>query len=215
MTINKISLAIFALIVLYSCNSEENIPQQSEENKSQQEEISVNQNSWVSVPTIDEFGIETGDYTIAAEFKGTMSNSATSNAELSVIAQMSDGQIYMTFREYGYMPANLPHSQFIYVSVRRPNGEVEHVGQFFFRGYMVDSGYLPGSDPNYSLPEWRDKPTFGDGSRRDNQLLDILLEESEPIIVRVEMSRVDRSNSAVYVFSMDNYGLIEMMDNGI
>jgi len=121
----------------------------------------------------------------------------------------------MEFREYGSIPANIPDSQFIYVSVRRPNGEVENVGQFFFSGYMVDTGYLPGSDPNFSLPEWRELPTFGDGESKDNQLLDILLEEKDAITVRVDMSRVDRYNSAVYVFDMDNSGLIEMMNNGM
>jgi hypothetical protein len=157
--------------------------------------------SWTRVGTIDDFGKETGESVIAANFTGTMSNSATTNSPLIVRAQMSDGKLYMQFLEYGRQPANMPDNRFIYVSVRRPGGDVETVGQFLFRGYMADTGYLPGSNTL----------TGGDGKTKDNQLLDLLLEETEPITVRVEMSRADRNNSAVYVFDMDNGGLRDLL----
>ena len=206
----------FCALYIFSCSNEESSSfteaDTNMETQGDYVEEPKRPASWEEFGTVDEFGKETGNTTIASEFSGTMSNSATTNSPLKAIAQLVDGQIYMRFLEYGRHPADMPHSKFMYIAVRRPNGDVEYVGQFLWDGYMTDGGYLPGSDPNFSLPEWRDLPTYGDGESQDNQLLDILLEETEPITVRVEMSWVDRSNSAVYVFDMDNYGLAELLN---
>lgn len=220
----KILSTIALVSLILSCNSNEsantlheivdNEPSISETNNTVEDEVNAEppvtesisreiavQNTWKRIGTVDEFGKESGESVIGAEFHGTMSNSATTNSPLVIQSQLADGQIVMRFLEYGRQPADIPNSKFIEVSVRKSNAQVVQIGQFFFSGFMVDSGYLPGSNTLAG----------GDGRTKDNQLLDILLSETEPITVRVEMRKADRYNSAVYIFDMDNSGLVELM----
>jgi hypothetical protein len=159
------------------------------------------ENTWKKTPTVDEFGKKTGRYTIGAEFEGFLRNSATTGDKLIVRAQVSDSTIYLSFFEYGRIPGNLPERKFIQVDVRKFSGDVVEVGQFFYSNYMVDIGYLPGSNSLHG----------GDGNTKDGQLLEILLSESEPITLRVQLSRVDRFQTTEYIFDMDNIGLAELL----
>ena len=174
-------LVPITVFVIVSCSGG-----QSDTSKSKDLDATTDKSlkSWTLVGTVDEFGKESGESVIAAIFTGHMSNSATTNALLKVRVQVADSVFYMQFLEYGRQPADMPDSKFINISVRRPNGKVETISQFLFRGYMTDS---------------------------DGQLLGILFEESEPISIRVEMKNVESYNSAVYVFDMDNSGLRELL----
>lgn len=210
---NKPITYLIMTLLFFSCSEGKKFNNKLAENQSESansSEIQTTSNSWRLVGTIDDFGKETGESAIVANFQGTMSNSATSNSPLLVRAQLVEGQIYMRLFEYGRLPAYVPNSKFMYIAIRRPNGTVDYAGIFLWNGYIVDSGYLPGSDSNFSRPEWRKLSNFQDGKIKDNQLLNILLKESDPITIRIDMSWIDRTNSAVYVFDMNSSGLKEL-----
>jgi hypothetical protein len=150
------------------------------------EKKTENESAWQILQVKDEFGdIVEGKSTIAADFEGTMSNSAVSGAELTVRMQVEDSTIYSTFYEYSREPqAQLPDSKFLTIKVKVSNGEVLEAKQFLYGNMMVDS---------------------------DKELLKILLSQDKPVKVIADISRADKYANGIYNFDIDPSGLKEVL----
>lgn len=175
-------------IILTSCGSgtEKKTESDNPAEQSNKEVNKTNESAWKALQVKDEFGdIIDGESTIAADFKGTMSNSAVSGADLTVRMQVEDSTIYSIFYEYSREPqAQLPDSKFLTIKVKVSNGEVLEAKQFLYGNMMVDS---------------------------DKELLKILLNQDEPVKVIADISRADEYANGVYNFEIDPNGLKEVL----
>lgn len=177
-------------IVLTSCGSGTE-KKTANDNPTEQVNKEVNkktESAWQVFQVKDEFGdIVEGKSTIGAEFKGTMSNSAVSGADLTVRMQVQDSTIYSIFYEYSREPqAKLPESKHLTIKVKVSSGEVLEVKQLLYKNMMVDSR---------------------------KELLKILLSQDKPVKIIADISLVDKYANDVYNFEIDPSGLKEVLNN--
>jgi len=177
-----IYLALTVLIV--ACGNGTEKKTDNKEVKPKDEVQSKNESSWEVVQIKDEFGdIVEGKSTISAIFKGTMTNSAVADAELTVRMQLQDSIIYSNFYEYNREPqAQLPKSKYLTIKVKVANGEVLEAKQFLYQNMMVDL---------------------------DKELLNILLNQNQPVKVIADISQVDKYSNDIYKFEIDPNGIKE------
>ena len=100
--INKLLIAIMIGSILASCK-----------NETEKYIINKKESSWQVVQVKDKFGdIVENESAIAAQFKGTMTNSTIADASLTVLMQIKDSTIFTIFYEYNNEPqAELPDSK--------------------------------------------------------------------------------------------------------
>jgi hypothetical protein len=175
-TIRKASNLFFAIVILISCSD-------SKENK-KTKEVNNKDIQWQMSKVQDEFGdVIEGKSTLSAEFKGTFSNSAVTNQNLTVSMQISDSTIYTTFYEYNKPPkAELPQSQYSFLKIKTDNGEIIEVRQFLYNNAMLDM---------------------------DKELLLLLLKQKKPIKVIMDFSEINKYSRTKYNFEIDPNGLKE------
>lgn len=194
----KIKLLFFYLtasIVLFSVgcsSSESNTGEQSESQETTQEpnqETSTNSESaWEKVQVVDEFGdVIEGKGAILGIFKGKMSNSATSNSDVTVKIQLGkETDSYITFYEYDNVPGNLPEKKMFSIKIKKENGETEFIEQFSMNNMMTDTKGV---------------------------LIQKAMEQNEPLKVNVDLSRASQYENTVYNFEIDTKGLAELLQN--
>ena len=184
----KLLTTIIVGSILTSCGSgtDKKTENDNPSDKPTTEVENKNESAWQVVQVKDEFGdIVEGKSTIAADFEGTMSNSAVSDADLTVRMQIQDSTIYSIFYEYSREPqAQLPASKFLTIKVKVSSGEVLEAKQFLYNNMMVDS---------------------------DKELLNILLSQDKPVKVIADISRADKYANGVYNFEIDPNGLKEVL----
>jgi hypothetical protein len=138
----------------------------------------------------DEFGdVIPGKSAIGADIQGTMSNSATSNAPLIVRIQLEDSSMYTSFYEYGREPqAKLPENEFITIKIKLANGDVSQLKLFLFQNYLTDS---------------------------HKDFFNLLMSQSSPIKVIVDLSTVSSYESTIYNFEIDPTGLKNILKSKV
>jgi hypothetical protein len=143
--------------------------------------------AWQVVKVKDEFGdIVQGKSTIAADFKGKMSNSIISDADLTVTMQiLADSTIVGIFYEYNKKPqAKLPETQYITAKIKLADGEVTKVKMLLFHNMMWDN---------------------------DKKLFKLLMTQSSPIKVIVDLSDISQYETTIYNFEIDPSGLKDLL----
>jgi len=130
---SKIILLSLLIITVFSCG-----PNSKGEPVKKVIETRQLEKSWDFIVTTDEFGDETGSKEIVGNFKGTFSNSATSNSSFDVTVKVVDSSFYTLFSEYGNNLASLPENQSINIKVKTEEGDIIKVRQFLFKNMMCD-----------------------------------------------------------------------------
>lgn len=184
-----LSIIIFSFILI-SCggNSDKkdkkNNEVVSEKPTTDVKEIKVK--AWEVVSKKDEFGnaIETKTI-IMADFEGTMSNSSEAYAPFTVKMLVKDSTILSAFYDYNREPrAELPESKTLSIKMKLQNGEVVKAEQFLYENMMVDS---------------------------NSELLNILLEQNEPIQAIADISLADEQSNTIYKFEINSSRLKEAL----
>jgi hypothetical protein len=142
--------------------------------------------AWVESPVVDEFGdIIEGESIITSSSQGKFSNSATSDSDLTVNMQIVDGSIYAVFYEYNSAPqAHLPENAFINVKAKVESGEIVKVQQFLYNHIMCDT---------------------------EGELTSLVLNQSSPLKVIVDLSTIDKYSYTTYQFEIDPSGLSQLL----
>jgi hypothetical protein len=142
--------------------------------------------AWVESPVVDEFGdIIEGESIITSSSQGKFSNSATSDSDLTVNMQIVDGSIYAVFYEYNSAPqAHLPENEFINVKAKVESGEIVKVQQFLYNHIMCDT---------------------------EGELTSLVLNQSSPLKVIVDLSTIDKYSYTTYQFEIDPSGLSQLL----
>lgn len=145
------------------------------------------ESTWKKAPIKDEFGDSVpGKFGILARFDGEMSNSAVANEKLVVSMQIQDDILYSIFYEYGSPPqSSLPDRKFLPLRIKLANNEIIEIEQFLLEDIMYDS---------------------------DDNLLNVLMRETEPFKVIVDLSKVDRYESTKYTYEVDPKGLSMLLN---
>jgi ribosome-binding protein aMBF1 (putative translation factor) len=184
----KFLTTIILSIILTSCGSgpKKKTETDNPTEQSNKEVNKGNESAWQVSQVKDEFGdIVEDKSTIAADFKGTMSNSAVSGEDLTVRMQVEDSTIYSIFYEYSREPqAQLPDSKFLTIKVKVSSGEVLEAKQFLYGNMMIDN---------------------------DKELLKILLSQDKPVKVIADISLADKYANGLYNFVIDPSGLKEVL----
>jgi len=181
-------LLLTPIILLTSCNSDSERKTKSDTSSTQSntEVKKENESAWQVVQVKDEFGdIIEAESALVGTFKGTMSNSATSDAGLTVKMQILDSKIYSTFYKYNRKTkAQLPDSKFMKIKIKVSSGEVLEAEQFLYGNMMVDS---------------------------DKELLNILLSQDKEVKVIADISNANKYSNEIYKFVIDPNGLKEVL----
>jgi len=116
-----------------------------------------------------------------------MSNSATSDAEVTVKMQVGNDKktTFITFYEYGNSPGNLPDRKLFNIKIKKEDGSTEFVEQFSMNNMLADTKGI---------------------------LLGKILAQNEPLKVNVDLSRANQYDKTVYNFEIDPSGLTELMN---
>ena len=179
---------IYLLLVVFivSCGNGTEKKTDNKQVKPKDEVQNKNESSWEVLNVKDEFGdIVDGKSSVVADFKGTMTNSAVADAELTARIQLQDSTLYTSFYEYNKPPqAQLDNSKYLTLKIKVANGEVVEAKQFLYDNMMVDL---------------------------DKVLLDILLNQNQPIKVIADMSQLNKYSKTIYKFEIDPKGLKEVM----
>ena len=178
------ALVMSIIVFGTSCSSSESSNDQTE--TTEQEASPESESIWKVVNVVDEFGdVVEGKGAVVATFKGTMSNSATSSADVTVKVQLGDEKdSYITFYEYNDIEGNLPESKIFNIKIKKENGETEFIEQFSMNNMMADTKGI---------------------------LIQKALEQNEPLKVNVDLSRASDYESTVYNFELDTKGLTELL----
>ncbi len=144
---------------------------------------------WNSVQVVDEFGDNVeGKFDIGASFNGKMSNSITTGVPLIVNAYLHDSTLAFVFYEYEREPyAQLPDSEFLRIKIKTSSGELFQSEVFLYQNLMLDNS---------------------------KELLGILLNETEPLKIIVDLSRYHGFPNKVYMFELNPNGLQEALIGG-
>jgi len=182
----KKSIYLLLAVFIISCGNETEKKTDNKEVKPKEEVQIKNESSWKVLNVKDEFGdIVDGKSTVVADFKGTMTNSAVADAELTARIQLQDSTLYTYFYEYNTPPqAQLDNKKFLTLKIKLANGEVLEAKQFLFNNMVVD---------------------------QDKVLLEILLNQNQPIKVIADMSQVNKYSKTIYKFEIDPKGLKEVL----
>lgn len=186
----KLMILVSALFLL-QCTAKTSEPSDVTADKAPvEDQPSKASDPWQVIAVKDDFGdVIKGKSTVAAEFKGTMANSATANAPLTVRLQVTpDSVLIAQFFEYNKGPAaKLPPNEYVNIKIKPSSGETMELKLIMFQDMLVDS---------------------------DRKLLNLLRSEKLPIKVIVDLSKLyDKSQNTAYNFSIDPAGLKEAMRN--
>lgn len=190
----NLSALIFISLMIFGCGSE-NTSQNQKNSESNSEEVAESnprkeekKSAWEFAKVVDEFGDEVkGESAVIGIFTGRMSNSATSDADVTVKVQVGNDKktTFITFYEYGNNPGNLPDRKLFNIKIKKDDGSTEFVEQFSMNNMLADTKGI---------------------------LLEKILAQSEPLKVNVDLSRANQYDKTVYNFEIDPSGLSELMN---
>lgn len=182
-------LSATIIITLGGCGSATNSSDSNLDNDSlfQKDKLKTEEESeefgvWKQVSKADDFGDEAKEKTTYAIFKGTMSNSAVSDADLCVRIDFDkEGKnCYFQFLEHCNLKTNLPRDEFINVDAKNDNGEISQIKMLLFNGLLAEN----------------------------NGELCKLLKANQSIKLLVDLSRVNKTKQVKYVFTITSKGLM-------
>lgn len=179
---NFLPFLLIAPICLMSCSGSG-----PAENTTEANAVKTGGNPWQKVPVTDEFGdLLEGQFLIAAEFTGTMTNSAVADAPLTVKMVVEDSTLFARFYEYGREPeTKLPNAEILTIKVKTEDGTVQKMEQFLVKNVMLDM---------------------------KGELKNLLLNQSTPVKVMLDLSTVGSFSNSVYTFEVDPAGFRESLD---
>ena len=184
MLLRSIPLAclLITALCLVSCSTSD-----TAESTTEASAVKTELSPWEKVPVKDEFGdITEGRFLVSAEFKGTMTNSAVADAPLTVNMLVEDTVLFARFYEYGREPeTKLPNAEVLTIKVKTADGTVHKIPQFLVRNVMLDM---------------------------KGELKDLLLNQSSPVKVMVDLSTVGSFSNSVYTFEVDPTGFRESLE---
>ncbi|MDB5255759.1 MAG: hypothetical protein JWM14_454 [Chitinophagaceae bacterium] len=140
---------------------------------------------WHKIQVVDQFGDPVKDeYNIGTEVTGTFSNSSVKDGNLIVKIQSVDSCLFILFHEYGNKSIGLlPEGERVFPKIKTADNKTSQIGCFVFNGYM------------------------GDDDKK--KLFNLLMTESKPFKIVLDVGLGHDHFNSVYVFAIDPTGFKE------